>query len=159
MRDSLTHTHDSMIAMKVRARLLTLTAVGTLVAVAACGPSDIGASKLKGLEHGDPRSEVLERIGQGTLTGMNAIDSARLVNGHLHQIFLSKGERYEVIWYRETPGALNDSIGRTFQTPIVIHADTVEGWGWKFFEKRSLETGIPNPYRPTVPAAAPANKS
>jgi hypothetical protein len=148
-----------MIAMKVRARLLAFAAVGALVALAACGPSDIGAAKLKGLEHGTSRSAVLERIGNGSLTGMNAVDSARLVNGHLHQIFLSKGERYEVIWYRETPGALNDSIGRTFQTPIVLHADTVEGWGWKFFEKRSLETGIPNPYRPTLPAPAATTKS
>jgi hypothetical protein len=145
--------------MKVRARLLTFAAVGALAALAACGPSDIGAAKLKGLDHGAPRSEVLERIGKGTLTGMNAVDSARLVNGHLHQIFLSRGERYEVIWYRETPGALNDSIGRTFQTPIVLHADTVEGWGWKFFEKRSQETGIPNPYRPTLPAAPATTKS
>jgi hypothetical protein len=148
-----------MMASHVRARLFSLLTVGALVAVAACGPSDIGAGKLKGVDHGTTRAELLERIGQGTLTAANSVDSVRLVNGHLHQVFLSKGEQYEVIWLRETPGSLGDSLSRTTQTPIVLHADTVEGWGWKFFEKRSLETGIPNPYRPSQPAQAPATKS
>jgi hypothetical protein len=138
----------------VRARLLIPVAAGALLALAACGPSDVGADKLKGLEHGASRTDVLERIGQGALTATGP-DAMRLVNGHLHQVFLSKGERYEVIWYRDTPGALTDSLVKTAVTPILFHADTLEGWGWKFYDKRSQEINLPHPSRPSPTAQPP----
>nr|MCU0636690.1 DUF3192 domain-containing protein [Gemmatimonadaceae bacterium] len=133
-----------------------LAASGALIVLAACGPSDIGAAKLKGLEHGTPRATVLERIGNGQLSATGP-DAMRIVNGHMHQVFLSKGERYEVVWYRETPGALTDSLTKETVTPIVFHADTLEGWGWKYFDKRSAEVNLPHPARrsPTAPAPEP----
>jgi len=114
----------------------------------ACGPSDIvGKGKLDPIDGGMPIARVAEIIGTGPLKPLQASDSLRLFNGYRTQIFLAGGSQYRVIWYREEPGSIEDAITRERETPILVHADTVVGRGWSFYDDKAQELGIPNPYR------------
>ncbi len=123
-------------------------AVGALtLLLAACGPSDVGASRLKGLESGADRSLVVSTMGNGPLASNVAADAPRLVNGYRRQAFISNGRTIEVLWYREAPGSLNDPILKTAETPVVIESDTLVGWGWKFYPQFAADNNIPDPER------------
>ncbi|MBL0890513.1 MAG: hypothetical protein IBJ19_07855 [Gemmatimonadaceae bacterium] len=127
-------------------RFAAFAAIAALVT--ACGPSDVvGKDKLDPIEGGMPISRVAEIIGKGPLTPLQPSDSLRLYNGFRTQIFLAAGSQYRVIWYREEAGSIEDAITRERETPILIHADTVVGKGWSFYDDKAQELGIPNPYR------------
>jgi len=115
--------------------------------LAACGPSDVGASRLKSLETGADRSLVVSTMGNGPLASNVAADAPRLISGFRRQAFIVNGRTIEVLWYREAPGSLNDPILKTAETPIVIEADTLVGWGWKFYPQFAAENNIPDPER------------
>ena len=113
----------------------------------ACGSDDLGASKLEGLEVGNSRQAVLEAIGRGPIVPRAPGDSVRIVNGFLHQQFLSGGKMTEVIWYREAPGDVDSPLDRTVSTPILLESDTLTAKGWAAFDKRAAILNIPNPSR------------
>jgi hypothetical protein len=134
-----------MSSFVVRTRALLSVAL-VLIAVACAGESDaVGASKLDAVEEGMPKDSVLPIIGTGPLTPIKAPDVLRLVNGYRTQIYLVNGVNYQVIYYREALGSLEDSISRAVETPILLKNDTVMGWGWNYYEEKSAELGIPNP--------------
>jgi hypothetical protein len=134
-------------AHRLRSAAVTLSLLGTALFVSACGPSDVGASRLKSLETGAARSVVVASMGAGPLASNVATDAPRLVNGFRRQAFVSEGRMVEVLWYREAPGSLNDPILRENETPIVIEADTLVGWGWKFYPQYAADHNLPDPER------------
>jgi hypothetical protein len=52
-----------------------------------------------------------------------------------------------VIWYRETPGSVEEPITRENETPVLLQADTVIAAGWADFDETALKLNLPNPYR------------
>ncbi|MEP6833427.1 MAG: hypothetical protein ABJB74_08530 [Gemmatimonas sp.] len=120
--------------------------MSTLV-VAACGPSDLGASKLKALPKGATRDAVLAAMGTGPLSPTSPNQQPRIVNGFRHQVYLNLkgGSNYEFLWYREEPGTVDDPIIKARETPIVIVGDTMLGWGWKFFSEYAKQEHLPDP--------------
>lgn len=118
-----------------------------LIALAACGPSDVGAARLKKLPAGAKRADIVATMGSGPLASTNPTDAPRLVNGFRRQAFMANGKIIEVLWYREEPGSLEDPILRESETPIVIEADTLVGWGWKFYPQYAADNRIPDPER------------
>jgi hypothetical protein len=145
--DSPVSIHPNIHSMKryvVSARAL-VSAVAVL-ALAACGPKDlVGKDKLDPIKEGMPKDSVLTIIGTGPLTPVNAPDVVRLQNGFRTQAYLVNGMNYRVLWYREAIGTLDDSISRQTDTPILFRNDTVMGWGWSYYDKKSEEIGLPNP--------------
>ena len=91
------------------------------------------------------KQAVLPIIGNGPLQPVQPQDAVRLTNGYRTQTYLVNGASYSVIWYREATGKLDDSLSRQTDTPILFRNDTVMGWGWSFFDKKSGEIGLPNP--------------
>lgn len=128
----------------------TLLALTTLTAVAACN-SDLGASRLKNTHQGMRRDSVIEILGQGPLTA-TGMDTVRLVNGHRSQAFFINGRPINVVWYREQPGTLRDSIVPSTDTPVVFTDDTLAGWGWKYFLADGAKLGLIDPRKPPVAA-------
>lgn len=123
-----------------------LVAVVSLALLGACGPSDLGADRLKSIDAGASQAELLQAMGQGPLVASGA-DTMRVINGFRRQEFLVEGNQYEVIWYRAEPGSLTDPITKERETPIVLNADTVMGWGWKYYQGRAKALDLPDPTR------------
>jgi hypothetical protein len=132
---------------RLRAAATTLSLLAVAVIATACGPSDVGESRLKKLEPGAARSVVVANMGAGPLASNVATDAPRLVNGFRRQAFVTEGRMVEVLWYREAPGSLNDPILRENETPVVIEADTLVGWGWKFYPQFAADHNLPDPER------------
>jgi hypothetical protein len=123
-----------------------LVSAALLFSVVACGPSDVvGKEKLDPIKEGMTKQAVLPIIGNGPIQPVNAPDVVRLTNGYRTQAYLVNGANYSVIWYREAAGTLDDSISRQTDTPILFRNDTVMGWGWSYYDKKSGELGLPNP--------------
>lgn len=120
-----------------------------LIFAAACGGTTdlVGKEKLDAVKDGAPIADVVAVIGEGPLKPNQPADSLRLFHGYRTQAFLAAGERYQVIWYREKAGNLEQPITREVETPIMLHADTVMGHGWQFFDEKTELLGIPNPLR------------
>ncbi len=126
-----------------------VAATAMLAVLTACGPSDlVGKEKLAPVKDGMTLAEVDAIIGKGVLEPMQPGDSLRLHNGYRSQVFLIQGQRYTVIWYRDTPGSIEDQITRETETPILFSgANTVLAKGWSNFDKKAEELDIPNPFR------------
>ncbi|MCU0615722.1 MAG: hypothetical protein MUD17_01375 [Gemmatimonadaceae bacterium] len=112
----------------------------------------MGAARLKSLPTGAKRADVVSTMGSGPmgsgpLASSNPTDAPRLVNGFRRQAFMANGKIIEVLWYREEPGSLEDPILRESETPVVIEADTLVGWGWKFYPQYAADNRIPDPER------------
>ena len=119
-----------------------------LLALAACGPSDVvGKAKLEKVKEGTKLTELPALIGTGPLTAMQPGDSLRLFHGYRTQVFIAKGQSYRVVWVRDEPGSIEDAIVREKESPILLRGDEVIGKGWSFFDKTANEVGLPNPYR------------
>ena len=135
----------------------------TLGVLAACS-GDLGAAKLKGIPKGAKRDVVLSTMGTGPLTATSETDALRVVNGFRRQIFISQARQIEVLWYREQPGTLDDAISQETETPVVVEADTLVGWGWKFYSPFAVTMKLPDPVRDSirldsmVKASAPKTK-
>ena len=144
---NLMHTPLSHHRLSLPSRWLGAAALVTTLALAACGPSDLGASKLKGLPKGASRTSVLAAMGTGPLAPNGPNQQARIVNGFRHQVYLNlkDGGTYEFLWYREEPGTVEDPIVKKRETPVVIVADTLVGWGWKFFSEYAKKERLPDP--------------
>lgn len=123
-----------------------LVAVLSLAMLGACGPSDLGADRLKPIKSGASQAELLQAMGEGPLVASGA-DTIRVINGFRRQEYLVQGRMYEVIWYRAEPGSLTDPITKERETPIVLNADTVMGWGWKYYQERARALDLPDPTR------------
>ncbi len=128
--------------------LSVLTATVTLSVMAACGPSDmVGKEKLSPVKEGMTFQNVDAVIGKGPLDPMQPGDSLRLHNGFRTQVFLVGGQKYTVVWYRDTPGSIEDEISRTTETPLLFQGDTIIAKGWSDFDSKAEALNIPNPYR------------
>lgn len=125
---------------------LGFAAAGLTVLLAACGPDDVGAAKLKVLKENTSRDSVLQVMGTGPLVG-TGVNSLRVVNGFRHQIYLVSGKQYEVLWYREKPGSIEDKIVRETETPLVVVDNKLVGHGWKFYGDYAAKINLPNPAR------------
>jgi len=125
-----------------------LTATVALGAMAACGPSDlVGKEKLAPVKEGMTFQEVDAILGKGPLDPMQPGDSLRLHNGFRTQVFLLQGKRYTVLWYRDTPGSIEDEITRNTETPLLFDGNQVIAKGWSDFDTKAEELHIPNPFR------------
>lgn len=124
---------------------LLIAVIGTMF-ISACGSSDVGSDQLRRVSKGTTQAELLEMLGQGPLVG-SGNESLRVVNGFRRQEFLAAGDRYEIIWYRTEPGSLAEPIVKERETPIMMHADTVIGWGWSYFQERARALDLPDPTR------------
>jgi hypothetical protein len=123
-----------------------LVAIFSIAMLGACGPSDLGADRLKPIKSGASQAELLQAMGQGPLVASGA-DTMRVINGFRRQEYLVQGNQYEVIWFRAEPGSLTDPITKASETPIVLNADTVMGWGWKYYQGRARALDLPDPTR------------
>lgn len=135
------------IASRFRMVVIAIALLGGTLSFAACGSSDVGASRLKVLVSGASRNTVLEIMGAGPLVSRTQADSPRLVQGYRRQAFAFEGRMVEVLWYREAPGSLSDPILRENETPVVIEADTLVGWGWTFYPQFAADHNLPDPER------------
>ncbi len=141
MHTSLSHSRPSRTS-----RWIVGAALLTTLALVACGPSDVGASKLKAIPKGAPRATILAAMGTGPLAPTKAADEPRIVNGFRHQRYITNGgQSYELFWYREEPGTVEDPILKNRETPIVVVGDTLVGWGWKFFTPYAKQERLPDP--------------
>jgi hypothetical protein len=86
-------------------------------------------------------------LAQGPLTPLQPADSLRLFHGYRTQIFVVNGDQYRVVWYREQPGSIEETITRERETPILLKEERVIGHGWAFYDKQAETVGLPNPYR------------
>lgn len=133
----------------VRTQLVRFTTMsvlaGAVIFAAACGSSDLGGDKLKALKTGDTRAKVAEVMGTGPLSATSEADSTRMMQGYRLQRYVTNGNTHEIIWYREEPGSIEDSLVAHLVTPVVLVSDTVVGWGWSFFNKYASTNGLPNP--------------
>ena len=137
--------NSSLKPMPLRQILSVATLISAGYLLAACGPSDIGSERLKSVKTGSTRADVLQAIGDGPLVAQHSSDSVRVVNGYLRQEYGVGGTLVEVIWYRESPGNLDDALVRETMTPIMLEHDTVTAKGWKPFKKRADAIGVPRP--------------
>ncbi|HEY0930479.1 MAG TPA: hypothetical protein VGE27_11220, partial [Gemmatimonas sp.] len=103
--------------------------------------------KLSPVKEGMTLQEVDGVIGKGPLDPMQPGDSLRLHNGFRTQVFLVAGKQYMVIWYRDTPGSIEDQITRKTETPLLLEGGKVIAKGWSDFDSKAEELNIPNPYR------------
>jgi hypothetical protein len=127
-------------------RWLGSAALASALVLAACGPSDLGAAKLKPLKTGTPRATVLSTMGTGPLAPTSPMEQPRIVNGFRRQMYITNGGNgYEVLWYREEPGTVEDPILKERETPLVLVGDTLVGWGWKFYTPYAKKEKLPDP--------------
>jgi hypothetical protein len=117
-----------------------------LFALAACS-GDLGEAKLKAIPPGAKRDVVLTALGTGPLAAAKENDALRIVGGFRRQVFITQARQLEVVWYREAPGTLDDVITPKTETPVVIEADTLVGWGWKFYSPFAVAMKLPDPTR------------
>ena len=158
-------TSSSVLAGPARPsqRWRIVAAAITISVLAACS-GDLGAAKLKGIPKGAKRDVVLSTMGTGPLTATRETDALRVVNGFRRQIFIAQARQIEVLWYREQPGTLDDPISQQTETPVVVEADTLVGWGWKFYSPFAVTMKLPDPARDSirldsmVKASAPKTK-
>ena len=120
-----------------------------LLALAACS-GDLGEAKLKTLPKGAKRDAVLGSLGTGPLVATRENDALRIVSGFRRQVFITQARQIEVVWYREEPGTLNDRITPKTETPVIIEADTLVGWGWKFYSPFAVTMKLPDPLRDSI---------
>jgi len=119
-----------------------------LSVLAACGPSDlVGKDKIGQIEVGMRRDAVLSVLGRGVLNPNQPSDSLRLIQGFRQQQFLSGGNNYQILWYREKPGTVEEQITRENETPVLFQGDTVIAAGWSDFDDAAAKLNLPNPYR------------
>jgi len=114
---------------------------------AACGDStpEVGSTLLKSLDTGISADSVYRIIGTGPLQPVTASDSIRIVNGFRRSRYFLNGASYDVIWYREASARIDSAINVSEVSPILLKDDSVQGWGWKYFDKATTEVGLPNP--------------
>ena len=137
------------------ARLLVLAYA--IAALAACAPADrLAQDKVAALRAGMPRDSVLAILGTGSLVPLQPSDSLRLLNGFRQEQFYANGGLYQIIWYRDTPGALNAPISRRTDTPVLLEEDEVVATGWAEFDRVTARLHIPTPYRRQNGHDAPA---
>jgi hypothetical protein len=114
--------------------------------LAACA-GDLGEAKLKAIPTGADRATVFSALGTGPITAVRENDALRVVSGFRRQVFVTKARQIEVVWYREQPGSLEDPITQKTETPVVIEADSLLGWGWKFYHPLADSLKLPDPIK------------
>ncbi len=131
----------------VRSKFARSWSLFIFVLVTACGSDDVGSAKLKALKTGDNKARIAAIIGDGPIVANTDADKLRVALGYRVQKFVSNGVMHEILWYRESPGTLEDELSKVGNTPIVLTADTLVGWGWDFYDEYAVKNGLPNPSR------------
>lgn len=139
------HTSLSNRRQSLLPRWVGIAALTTTVIFAACGPSDVGAAKLKAIPKASRRETVLAAMGNGPLVPTTPGDQPRIVNGFRRQMYITHGKTYEIFWYRDEAGTVADPILKERETPVVMEDDTLAGWGWKFFTPYAASAHLPDP--------------
>jgi hypothetical protein len=141
-------------------RSLSAVLLGGTVVLAACGgDKEVGADLLDPVEAGFPKDSLVTLIGKGPLTATFA-DTMRVMNGFRYDKYLIDGQYYEVLYYREQPGDVQEPVEQFTETPIVLKDNKVLGWGWKFYVKEGIEKiHLPTPLKekPPQPGQQPAS--
>jgi hypothetical protein len=138
------HTRSSAPRLASVRRWIGPIALTGIVLLAGCS-SDVGSSKLKNIPKGAHRAEVVAAMGTGPLVATSPSDAPRIVNGFRRQMYLTGGETYEIIWYRDQPGALADPITKAVETPVVVQGDTLLLWGWSKYTPFAAKLNLPDP--------------
>lgn len=127
--------------------LLTTAVAATCALLAACGDTapEVGEATLSQVADGISADSVYRIIGTGPLQPATAAESLQVVNGFRRSRYFLNGVGYDVIWYREAPAPIDSAIDVAEVSPILLKNDSVQGWGWKYFDKAATEYGLPNP--------------
>lgn len=118
--------------------------LGAAAFLTACGGGDLGAARLKAVEDGTSRDEVLTIMGTGPITATGN-DTMRVVNGFRRSSYLVNGSQYEILFYRETPGNVSEEVVRDVEVPVVLKDGAAIGWGWRYFDAERGVLGLPDP--------------
>ena len=143
------HTYSSVSTRFARVASSRWRLLGAALATSllvACG-GDLGEEKLKSIPPGANRDAVLSTLGTGPVAAVRENDQLRVVSGFRRQGFVTKARQIEVVWYREQPGSLEDPITQKTETPVVIEADSLLGWGWKFYHPLADSLKLPDPIK------------
>ncbi|MES2525392.1 MAG: hypothetical protein V4617_22060 [Gemmatimonadota bacterium] len=127
-------------------RFLPLALAASALLLAACGDKEVGSSLLKPVHEGMPKDSLAGIIGNGPLTAQFA-DSARLERGFRRSVYIVDGKQYEVLYYREAPGNVAESVLQAVETPVVLSDGKVLGWGWKFYNEAMEKYNLPSPLK------------
>ena len=115
------------------ARMSVVAIAAISLQLTACGgEGDVGADRLEAISPGVSRDSLMHLIGNGPLTAQNA-DTMQLENGYRRSSYLIDGKQFEVIFFRQEPGAVTEPIKRSVETPIVLQDRQVLGWGWDYY--------------------------
>jgi hypothetical protein len=140
--------------------VVRVVAVVAVAALAACGGDEAGSARLKSLEAGMSKQDVLAAMGVGPLTAARS-DTMRVVNGFRRSSYFLNGAMYEVIYSRDLPGDVSEPLLQANETPVVFKEGKLVGWGWRFYVDEAMaKYGLPTPLRAidtmtTPPAPAP----
>lgn len=125
-------------------RWISAGTISAALLLAACN-SDVGASRLKSIPNGAHRDAIVTAMGTGPLSPTSPADAPRIVNGFRRQMYITGGQTYEILWYREAPGSLADPIVKERETPIVVQNDTLLLWGWSKYSPFAAKLNLPDP--------------
>jgi hypothetical protein len=127
--------------------LLTCFAAVTCALLAACGDRtpEVGAATLRQVANGIHADSLYRIIGTGPLQPATAAESLQVDRGFRRSRYFVNGVSYDVIWYREVPAPVDSAIDVATVSPVLLRNDTVQGWGWKYFDQASAAINVPNP--------------
>jgi hypothetical protein len=154
--------HVTMHNPFVRAIYVALAGVSTLLLAACSDRKEVGEELLEPVTAGFPRDSLFQLLGKGPLIGHYA-DTLRVDHGFRLSKYYVDGQYLEVVFYREMPGDVAESVKQDVETPIVLKDGKVLGWGWAFYVKEGMtKFGLPTPLKeevPTVLKLSPATQA
>ncbi len=121
--------------------LMFVTAV-TVFATASCTPDLPGSEALGALEAGAPRAEVLSVLPPGGIIASRVGDEALLANGYWRDQYFIEGRVVEVLWVHDPTRGFPAEDWRTRLNPVIFVDERLDGWGWRYFDRRREEWGI-----------------
>ena len=117
-------------------RVTRWATTGLLLTTSACGDPAVGQEKLDLLDRGIAGDSLFRLIGEGPMTATGAEDAAKLFHGYRVSREVVGTKAYAIIFLRKEPGAVNEPLNRTIETPIVLDSQLkVLGWGWSFYDR------------------------
>lgn len=134
-------------------RIAVLAALSVTLGACFSDYQEVGEDRLASVDAGMPKDSVLAIMGDGPLTAEFA-DTLRVTNGFRRSSYFVNGNSYEVLYYREEPGNVTETVEQDRETPILLQDGKVLGWGWKFYVDAMKKYNLPSPI--TAKPAAPA---
>lgn len=143
-----------MYIRKIRSAVFTALVVGAAACASEEAVPEVGADILSALDEGTPKAKLLEVMGTGPLVAQFA-DTLRVERGFRKSLYIVDGKSYEVLFYREKPGNVSETVKANLETPVVLSDAKVLGWGWKYYVEEAMpKYKLPTPLvgDPTKPA-------